>query len=138
MFQRFPSDLLFCIFELFSIKDLVNLSLVNRTYYNIIKKYGFKIYFNRQNWNILQYPSTYDKGENDWTEKVKFGFIVDKNWNRRKFKPIVIARHRQALMPKIKFDSVKLVCAVGNSLDISYFSSRDPTKFCKRKQIKTG
>nr|CAG8460865.1 12704_t:CDS:2 [Entrophospora candida] len=132
MLQKFPFDLLFCIIELLSIKDLTNLSLVNKDYHNIIKKYGFRIYFNSQNWNILQYPIIYD---NDWEGKVKFGFAINKNWNKRKFKPTIIARHRQALMPKIKFDSAKLICTVGSSLDVSYFSPQDPAKFYKRKNF---
>src|SRR4051812_12917614 len=120
MFFNFPFDIIVNILDLLTIQDIVKLRLVNKTFNKLIKEYGFKLYFTNQKWNMIISNST--SLNDNWQQKVSFGYITQQNWKKKTFSSTITTKYRgQSLIPTLKFDKEKLLLGIGDSIEIYYF-----------------
>ncbi|KAG9296864.1 hypothetical protein G9A89_006819 [Geosiphon pyriformis] len=134
MLLQAPFDVVLTILEFLSPKDLISLSLCNKAYYSAIREHGWKHFFDLQKWNLTFPPP--NTQANDWHQLVEFGVTVQKNWAKKQFSTEVISSQRQAFLPVIRFDSDKLVCGLGNSLNFFGPAQRNTSpKFYKQKSF---
>ncbi|CAG8526412.1 19314_t:CDS:2 [Rhizophagus irregularis] len=144
MFFDFPFDVIVNILDLLTIQDIVKLRLVNKSFNNLVKEYGFKLYFTNQKWNMIisninskkhNNPSSPTSLNDNWQQKVSFGYTTQQNWKKKFFSSTIITKyHGQSLIPTLKFDKEKLLLSIGNSIEIYYFNKNSYGDFNKKKK----
>ncbi|CAB4377293.1 unnamed protein product [Rhizophagus irregularis] len=144
MFFDFPFDVIVNILDLLTIQDIVKLRLVNKSFNNLVKEYGFKLYFTNQKWNMIisninskkhNNPSSPISLNDNWQQKVSFGYTTQQNWKKKFFSSTIITKyHGQSLIPTLKFDKEKLLLSIGNSIEIYYFNKNSYGDFNKKKK----